>query len=358
MKVSIVGPIKKNAKQGKTNPKIFIYQEALEVLGYQTRLFSVSLPKYKIFSLIKNLVNSLKYGETILLMLGGGASRTLTGLILFLNKFYKKRLVLCPFGTGPLNKLLKDKNSEFVDAFLTQNKYGRIKDKRMESKLKKLDCVVVQNDVLKNCFENFYKLKNVVVLKNFRSKSATDSTFEKNSIIYISRVNEEKGILDLMEVINKHNSDSDKSNNIKLDIYGENHLENKSLETFNSLLDENIKYFGTVPNEEVQMIISRHAISCLPTKYNGEGTPGFLIESLIAGVPIVVSSFSQVSSIVENGFDSIVFKMGDKKSLLQAILKMLSNEDLLSTFRKNASTSGHKYIFENNIETIQKIIEG
>lgn len=83
MKVSIVGPIKSNAKEGKTNPKIFIYRDAIESIGYETMLFSTSVSKFKPISFLKSMKQSIVFGDTVLLMLGGRASRSLLKIFLF-----------------------------------------------------------------------------------------------------------------------------------------------------------------------------------------------------------------------------------------------------------------------------------
>ena len=359
MKISLVGPIKENAKEGKTNPKIFIYQSAFEKMGYETRLFSTSLPKIRVFTLLKRIIESLKYGDTVLLMFGGNASRKLTGLFLRLNKKYKKRLVLCPFGTGPLNPLLSHEDADTVDLFINKLDFGKIKDDKMAKKLHQLDLVVVQNNILKQCFEKFYGLTNVFVLPNFRRRDVNSliSNYKKKSIVYVSRIVEEKGIIDLIKVISLINS-SGTNEKIYLDIYGEMHLYDDSMRFFNSNLNEYIKYYGTIPNGNVQKIISSHAISCLPTKYGGEGTPGFLIESLLAGVPIVVSSFSQVNSLIKDGFDGLVFKMNDINDLHSKIISIIFDDTKIMAMRKNAFQTGESYLLENNLANIKIMLEG
>lgn len=359
MKVSIVGPIKENAKKGQTNPKIFLYQKSLEKMGYETRLFSTALPKYKIISLYKNFKNALKYGDSIFLMFGGNACRKLISPLLHLNKKYKKRLILCPFGTGPLNPLLRNKSVEFTNKFINELNFGYLNDKKVEKNLKKLDCVVLQNDVLNRCFASFYHLSNTKVLRNFREPDLNECNYnyKDRSIIFISRVVKEKGILDLMQIVDSINKVSN-DKKLLLDIYGEKKFEDNDNALFNSLLSNEIKYFGPIPNNQVQRIISEHAVSCLPTRHNGEGTPGFIIESLLAGVPIIVSSFSQVNSIVKDSYDSVVFNICDLDDLKNKLIDLIYDKKKINKYRENAFNSGKQYTFESNIHDIKLIVEG
>ena len=359
MKISIVGPIKQNAKQGKTNPKIFLYQEAFERMGYETKLFTTSVSKIKFISLLKSILDSLKYGDSIVLMLGGNASRKLIGIFLFLNKKFKKRLILCPFGIGPLNPILKNKNIEFVNSFINNCYFDGIKDIKMQRKLAKLNLVVVQNDILKKCFENFYQLNNVFVLNNFRiqENNLIKQHYAEQSIVFVSRVIEEKGIMDLVDVIKSINDEGSK-NAITLHIYGEMHLREQNRIVFYNSLDNYIQYFGPIPNSEVQKTISLYALSCLPTKYVGEGTPGFLIESLIVGVPPIVSSFTQVNAIIQNGINGLVFKINNKEDLKNKILSVIYDDKKIQKLKRQAQAFGEKYTFEYNIGAIRKMIEG
>ncbi|MCR5185108.1 MAG: glycosyltransferase [Bacilli bacterium] len=361
MRISIIGPIKQNAKEGKTNPKIFIYQSAFEKLGYETKLFSTSLSKIKVFKLLSNIKQALRYGDSIVLMLGGNACRKLLKLILFFNKKRKKRLILCPFGTGPLNPILSGKSPELVNDFIMERNFHGIKDERMKKTLSKIDCVVAQNDILKRCFVEFYELNNVKVLPNFRMHSEMkeiSKNYKERSIVFISRVVKEKGILDLIKVVSEINSDKKDEEKIHLCIYGEKHLNSEEDALFNSLLSDTIKYYGPIPNELVPQTISNYAFSCLPTKHNGEGTPGFIVESLIAGVPVIASSYSQVSSILTDGYDGIIFKLGDYNDLKAKLCNALADKLVIDQYHKNAFESGQKYLFENNKNIIKEIIEG
>lgn len=360
MNVAIVGPIKENAKKGKTNPKIFLYQDMLNKMGYQTKLFTTSLASYRVFTLTRNLIRSLKFGDTVLLMFGGNASNKLLKPVLFLNKIYKKRLILCPFGIGPLIKYLKNKDNEFVGSFIRNSDFHGFKDNKMSSLLSRLDLVVLQNDVLKRCFDSFYNLKNTYVLPNIRMNNGINSSkeYRPRSLVFISRVNKEKGVLDLMEVISKINDQVNEDKTLCLDIYGEKHLSSEEEMAFDQMLNEHIKYHGTVSNDKVIEIISSHSFSCLPTKHIGEGTPGFIVESLIAGVPVISSDYPQVESIIKNGYNGFVFEVGNKDELKNVILAHIYNEGKIVELKRNAFESGKRYVFENNLEVIRKMIEG
>ena len=53
----------------------------------------------------------------------------------------------------------------------------------------------------------------------------------------------------------------------------------------------------------------------LTNKTYWEGAPGFIIESLIAGVPIITSSFSQVNDLINDEVEGLIFELGNTDSL-------------------------------------------
>lgn len=363
-RVSIVGSINATGLQGITNPKIFIFTQALEKAGFEINFFTTGLKKTRILRLLINIRNAFKYGDSIVFMLGGNGCRKLLSLILFFKRIYKKRIILNPFGTGPLNPLLAKKDPIFVFNFINKNDFQGIKDDRIGKKLSKFECIMLETEILKQCYENFYKLKNVVIVPNLRfvpsisNFKLVDSGNKSLKIIYISRVTETKGILDLMLIINELNNDV---YNVFLDIYGTIHLSESSHSLFLKLLDESkgkMRYLGTIPNDQVIDTIRKHEISCLPTRHNGEGAPGFLIESLIAGVPIISSSFSQVSNLVTDEVDGYIYELGNNEDLKKKILFVLNNKKILFKLSENAIKKGSRFTFEYNKENIRKYISG
>jgi glycosyltransferase involved in cell wall biosynthesis len=365
-KVSIVGAIIIKALQGKTSPKIFIYRDAFEELGFETKLFSTNVKKIFFLQLIKNIKKAFIYGDTVVFMLGGKGSRQLLSLILYFKRKYKKRILLVPFGIGPLNPLLAKKDPVFVYNFINKNEFKNVKDKKVGLKLAKFDNILVQTATLKKCFETFYSIDNVKILHNCRFAThlpdfkITNSGHKSLKMIYISRITEEKGVLDLMRSVQELNT-APEGYNITLDMYGANHLENLSRELFFNLIKESndkMRYLGTLPNDQVIDTIRKYEVSCLPTKHIGEGAPGFIIESLIAGVPIITSSFSQVNDLINDEVEGLIFELGNTDSLKNSILKLLNKKEIVTKMSKNALKTGQQYTFEYNEERIKTLIIG
>lgn len=350
-KVSIVGAIDKGGLTGHTNPKIFLYKQSLENLGFEVSLFSTKISKIFFIKILFNIISAFKYGDSILFMLGGAGCRKLTPFIVFFNKFFKKRIILNQYGTGPINPLLKNKDINFVYNFINKKDFGGIKDYRLGKKLAKYDLIMLETNTLMECFRSFYKLNNLVLLTNFRFNTcAADIDVKRDcnmiKIIFLSRIEEKKGILDLMAIINSLNSSG--KYNLYLDIFGKMHLDEETLTKFNLLIknsNSRIAYNGVVSNDKVQSLIKKYDLSCLPTKY-GEGAPGFIIESLIAGTPVLSSSYSQVKDLINDNVNGFVFCQGDNDSLKSKLIYICENQNILSDMRKQAAESGKKLTFD------------
>ena len=145
-----------------------------------------------------------------------------------------------------------------------------------------------------------------------------------------------------------------------LDIYGEidAHKQDINSSVFLSLLNDNVKHCGTLDNNEVISTISKYDLFVFPTKYVGEGTPGVISESLIAGTPVISSRFLQSKYVLKDGFDSILFDFGDYDDLEQKLIYINKERDALARLTINAYKSGDRFLFENNEKTFYYLITG
>ena len=174
--------------------------------------------------------------------------------------------------------------------------------------------VIVLNSVLysrKNCH-----LINTSRLDDLWFKENKKATLDKIKLLYVGRINPEKGIYDFIKMFNKINLD------IELSIVGEP----KDLKVKN----KNIKLFGYISDSQSLInIYDNHNIVVLPSFT--EGQPYILDECLSRKRPIIV-------------FEDIAYIVKDRKGVF------VSKRDI-DSFVKNI-----KYIM-SNYQEIQKNIE-
>jgi len=360
-KILIIGnignPFEEAFDGGAIKTRLFI--KILKREGYDVDLVNLFLWKKHPLSLLYRIKKNIKKCDRVIIMAGPNGCRVLLPLI---NKMAKKRkVVFCPLGIGTLDKKIAHLNAEEQQKFYFSGDYHFFADKRMQKELIKLDLIILQNNILCQTYENFYKIKNCVVLKNFRDVDVVKKTeIEHRSqnlfrTIYVSRINEKKGILDLVECVNELNNNN--NSNIILDIYGSMQLNEKDFLYFNSLLDNSIHYCGELKNELVLNTISKYDLFVFPTKYSGEGTPGSLIESLLAGTPVLLSSFPFRNAIVR-GPEAIIFEIGNKFDLKNKLAECTGKIDMLNKMRKEASITGEQFTYNYNRHDFLKYIGG
>lgn len=340
--------------------KVLLYEKKLKDDGLDVSLVDLYhwyLHPIKLISLIKR---GIKSNDIILIMGGPKGCRPLIKLVNHFNKKLHKRVGFCPLGIGTLDKLLKNRCSKDVEAFLKCENFFGIKDDKMGKELRKLDFIMPQNSIIFNAYKNFYKLGNLTLVNNFRDinqgELRIDETNKKTiPLIYVSRVTENKGIFDLLKAVKTLNKDK---NRFSLDIYGEKQLSKTECINFDGYLDDSIKYRGSLKNEEINKIYCNYSMLVFPTKYYGEGTPGTIIEALISGLPVLISGYSQSSLLVKNNISGLIYDFGDVNSLIEKLYHVYDNQNLLTSLAKNAYTEGSKYLYANNRKVFLETIIG
>lgn len=197
-------------------------------------------------------------------------------------------------------------------------------------------------------------LNNVYLMHNFKYEPLY--LIEEYSCVmplrfcFFSRVSESKGILETLEVFRKLNM-----NGIccMLDVYGkiDAGFENKFISVINTC-SEFAQYLGVVKPEEASMIIKDYFMLVFPTKFDGEGFPGAIIDALAAGVPVLSSRFEFFYDILVEGKTSISFKMGDYHDMYRVMKDCISNPKKICKMRTICHKEYSKYLPKNEIKKI------
>lgn len=368
MKITIIGNI--------TNPngnlildgarvKVALYEKVLVNEGYDVSVLELNNWKRKPFKLINEIYHATRKSDVILIMAGPKGARVIIPLCNFFNRKKRTRIIYPMIGTGTINRKIRKLSIEEFKDFMQNPQAYAITDKRMRKYLAKLDLVLPQNETLANCYKEFYCLNNVEVINNFRYYENRRNV-EKNYIdlqkslnfVFFARVSFDKGIFDAIDAVQQINEEN-KNLKCNFDIYGELQLSDEEFFLFNKKLNENIKYKGTANNDDVLDVLSKYDFLLFPTKYKGEGTPGTVVEALIAGVPILISNYSQVSDVVQDNYNGVLFEMGNVLSLKNKIQYIIGlNKDEMNRFRNNAYQSGNRFTYEYNREKLLSYIIG
>jgi len=116
---------------------------------------------------------------------------------------------------------------------------------------------------------------------------------------------------------------------------------------------KHIQFLGFVENEKMPELISKAKIFVFPSLYEGFGIP--LIEAMAMNVPTLCASNS---SLIEIGKDvSLFFNEYDIQSIKETMLKVLNDQDLQNTMKKNGLKKVKQYDWSYHANNIIKLYE-
>ena len=339
--------------------KIRLYESLLKENNFDVEIIDLCNWKKHFLSIVKKIKRSIKNMETIVIMAGPNGSRIIIPLVYVLNKRFKTRVVFCPVGIGSLDKVVRDLSIEKLDDFLLCKNFQNKKDKKFSKYLASFDMVVLENKVLEKCYKSFYEINNTGVLTNFRvcnnpvvRKEQKDD--DNLHCVYLSRICIEKGIVDLLNVVDQINNESDKK--IFFVFYGDIQLSNEC--DFYDRLNEFVHYNGVIKQEESYDILPKYDLFVLPTKYHGEGTPGSLVESLISGTPVLLSNYSQSRELIIDGYNGYTLRINSNTDLKSKLLYILNKKNELVSIRGNVIESSKKFMYKYVQSDFLKMIGG
>lgn len=224
--------------------------------------------------------------------------------------------------------------------------YNRILEGSIKAETFKKDkLIVVETKSMKEELQSL-GFERIDVFPNF--KEIVDVPFKEQiypkdvlKLVYLSRIEEKKGIYDLIDVLREANK-----NNVRfiLDVYGR--PQNKEDENRIFALDKElsfISYKGKIDMDkpESYSILSEYDLHVFPTKYP-EGFPGTIIDFFIAGVPTLSSSFLRAKDILTDK-DSIIYRQADNNNLLDNLNYIHSNQNTLVLLRKESFKRREQY---------------
>ena len=206
--------------------------------------------------------------------------------------------------------------------------------------------VIVNSNFMKNDlqrifglpFEKINVIPNGINLNNF-SDVERDYDFRRQYamdkekiILYVGRLVYEKGIQNLIGAMPKildHYHDS------KLIICGRGGMINELRQEVHNLgIDDKVYFAGYCDSKKVQKMYKCADIAVFPSTYEPFGIVA--LESMLAGVPTVVSDVGGLNEIVKHGETGMKSYAGNSNSIADSVLSLLYDKKLCDTVSKNA----------------------
>lgn len=254
------------------------------------------------------------------------------GFILLARALGKKVLVTMHGWEDSFEKKVK---SSFVLHWLFQMTYARadgymVLGEIFKNKLKtlgvKTDEFFIGTTVADDSYINRFDIKSRLALK------------EKFSILFLSRIEKEKGIYIAIDAFAKLKS----SVPAELVIAGDGAELEMAKEYVSSHKILNVKFVGFVRNEAKHELLCQSDILFFPTYY-GEGLPTTVLEAMLYGLPIVSRINAAIPDVVENAINGYLSKSIEAEDFIPLVEKIINDQELYNTM----ATANHQKAMGN-----------
>lgn len=182
----------------------------------------------------------------------------------------------------------------------------------------------------KNIFEEWgLNPQKISVKPNFMEDKRILVDKCNDQFLFVGRLSQEKGILDLVHSWIEAKIKPD------LSIIGDGPLADK-IELLTRTVP-NIHYLGKKSSNEVNEILANSRALVFPSIWY-EGFPMTILEALCQGKPVVTTSIGSQSAIIKNGYNGLHYHIDDIVSL-QTAVQIMGNDEKYEQMCKNARLS-------------------
>jgi glycosyltransferase involved in cell wall biosynthesis len=152
-------------------------------------------------------------------------------------------------------------------------------------------------------------------------------------LVYVGLIREDKGVFVLLEALRR--LDDRVRETVQCDLYGP--LYDFAAERLQSELERtpNAAYRGVLEPERVVATMRAYEVLAFPSFYQGEGHPGVVIESMMAGLAVITTDFRSIPEVVENGVNGLLVPPHDPEQLKAAIERLHDDRRLLTELRRH-----------------------
>ena len=117
----------------------------------------------------------------------------------------------------------------------------------------------------------------------------------------------------------------------------------------------NVELLGYVKNSDTKQFFSEIDVLVVPSKNQYEGFPRVILEAWAHDVPVIISDVGGISAFAKNGVNSLIYKAGDRRKLLEALEQFLTQDTPILIDGETKAISSKKYWAEVARHELQKI---
>ena len=170
-----------------------------------------------------------------------------------------------------------------------------------------------------------------------------------NSIVTVSRLSPEKGLIDLIRACHILNQ---RQREYHCTIIGDGPEKHKYECLIEELHIPNIHFAGFLPQDQVRELLQAAAVFVLPSVIDSDGLgdilPNGVKEAMAMQVPVITSNMRGIEELVVDGLSGILVSPGDPPAIADAIERIFNQPDL----RRRMGEEGRRTIEQDfNIKT-------
>lgn len=212
---------------------------------------------------------------------------------------------------------------------------GNISKKYETSALEWADAItVVSKDAQEYYSKIGFKTHYIPNAIDIDSLPKTKKKMFENQIIYVGRLSKEKGILELLSIINELSTD------VNLIIVGNGPEEDK---VKLASKQENIHYLGYLPPEQTIPLIRGSDILIQPSLIEGISTS--ILEAMACNTAIIATNVGGNKELLTNRKTAILVE--NHNEILESVHELFSDATFLESIVQNALTEVEKYNWNN-----------
>lgn len=221
------------------------------------------------------------------------------------------------------------------------------------------DAYITLTGFNKGILESIIPPNKIVIKPNFNPSASSaansvniitkkTSPKRRESYVYVSRLDESKGIFKLLEAFQQMPS-------IKLDIIGTGPVEQKVQDYIKDKEMKNVHFLGYLEHDKTLEYIYHAKALLFPTQWY-EGFPMTIAESFSLGTPVIGSNIGNVAWIVESGKTGLLFQPDSVNDLIQKVSDFnRDNFDFEKMENACLSAFNNKYSAELNYRMLYNI---
>jgi glycosyltransferase involved in cell wall biosynthesis len=156
------------------------------------------------------------------------------------------------------------------------------------------------------------------------------------SILYVGRLDEGKGLYDLLEAQSRLTEDT------HLLLVGSGTLEDDLRDRANELgITDIVTFVGAVPHDKIHQYYAAADIFCLPSHHESFGMVN--IEAMACGCPVVSTHIDAIEEYLTDEKNGLLVNPGDQSGLTAAIARLAADRDLREGLGSAATETASRF---------------